>query len=133
MKEKTRQTTAFTITAEQWGAISAEFRKDGITPRQAALRAGLDVNDGCGIVSEAIQNRLSFAEFQVCYADDIATLKEARRIRDAQRREIRYIRSRDTRHRKPAPDLFCMFGRSATEMLAAAKRVGFSVHFAQIN
>lgn len=118
------------ITRAQWDAIAAEYAKGDKTAVKAVHATGHRLVEGAELIVQGIENRLSFSEFQQAYAREIETTKEA--IRD-------YTLARRARERERAaktsngPDLFCMFGRSALDMLAVARRVGHSVCFVQLN
>ena len=118
------------ITQAQWDAIAAEYAKGDETAVKAIHAAGYRLVEGVELIVQGIENRLSFSEFQRTYHREIEATKEA--IRD-------YTLARRVRERERAAkassgaDLFCMFGRSVPAMLAAAKRVGHSVCFVQLN
>ena len=118
------------ITQAQWEAIAAEYAKGDKTAVKAVHATGYRLVEGAELIVQGIENRFSFSEFQQAYAREIETTKEA--IRD-------YTLARRARERERAAkasagaDLFCMFGRSVPAMLAAAKRVGRSTCFVQLN
>ena len=118
------------ITQAQWEAIAAEYAKGDKTAVKAVHATGYRLVEGAELIVQGIENRFSFSEFQQAYAREIETTKEA--IRD-------YTLARRARERERAAkasagaDLFCMFGRSVPAMLAAAKRVGRSICFVQLN
>ena len=118
------------ITQAQWDAIAAEYAKGGKTAVKATHATGYRLVEGAELIVQGIENRLSFSEFQQAYRREIETIKEA--IRD-------YTLARRVRERERAAkasagaDLFCMFGRSVDEMLAAARRVGHGVCYTQIS
>lgn len=118
------------ITQAQWDAIAAEYAKGDKTAVKAVRATGYRLVEGAELIVQGIENRSSFSEFQQAYAREIETTKEA--IRD-------YTLARRMRERERAAktsggaDLFCMFGRSELDMLAAAKRVGRPVGFVQLN
>jgi len=130
MSSKLYRTGIHRITQAQWDAIAAEYAKDDKTVIKAVHATGHRLVEGAELIVQGIENRFSFSEFQRAYAREIETTKEA--IRD-------YTLARRARERERAAkassgaDLFCMFGRSALDMLAAAKRVGRSVGFVQLN
>ena len=118
------------ITQAQWDAIAAEYAKGDKTAVKAVHATGHRLVEGAELIVQGIENRLSFSEFQQAYRREIETTKEA--VRD-------YTLARRARERERAAkasagaDLFCMFGRSVPAMLAAAKRVGRSTYFVQLN
>lgn len=118
------------ITRAQWDAIAAEYAKGDKTAVKAVHATGHRLVEGAELIVHGIENRFSFSEFQQTYAREIEITKEA--IRD-------YTLARRARERERAAktsggaDLFCMFGRSALDMLAAAKRIGRPVGFAHLN
>lgn len=118
------------ITRAQWDAIAAEYAKGDKTAVKAVHATGYRLVEGAELIVQGIENRFSFSEFQQAYRREIEATKEA--IRD-------YTLARRARERARAAkasagaDLFCMFGRSAPVMLAAAKRVGRSTCFVQLN
>lgn len=130
MTGKLNRTGIHRITRAQWDAIAAEYAKGDKTAVKAVHATGLRLVEGAELIVQGIENRFSFAEFQQAYAREIETTKEA--IRD-------YTLARRARERERAAkasggiDLFCMFGRSALDMIAAAKRVGRSTSFVQLN
>lgn len=130
MSSKLYRTGIHQITRAQWDAIAAEYAKGDKTPIKAVHATGHRLVEGAELIVQGIENRFSFSEFQQAYAREIETTKEA--IRD-------YTLARRARERERAAkvssgaDLFCMFGRSALDMLAAAKRVGRPVCFTQLN
>lgn len=129
MKKKVKGTSAHLLTHEQWDAIAAAYANNDCTPRSAQMIAGVEVHEGCGIVSEGIKNGLSFSEFCQAYATEIAEVRDKKLIRDRERTKHR---NRRPKKFPPTPDMFCMFGRSIDEMLTAAKRIGRGVCHAQI-
>lgn len=130
MSSKLYRTGIHRITRAQWDAIATEYVKGDKTAVKAVHATGCRLVEGAELIVQGIENRLSFAEFQQAYAREIEATKEA--IRD-------YTLARRARERERAAkasdgaDLFCMFKRSTTDMLAAAKRVGRSVSFVQLN
>ena len=130
MSSKLNRTGIHRITRAQWDAIAAEYAKGDKTAVKAVHAAGHRLVEGAELIVQGIENRFSFSEFQQAYAREIETTKEA--IRD-------YTLARRARERARAAkasrsvDLFCMFKRSTTDMLAAANRVGRSVSFVQLN
>lgn len=129
MKKKAKGTSAHLLTKEQWDAIAAAYANGDCTPRAAQLLAGVEVHEGCGIVSEGIRHGLSFSEFCEAYETEIAEVRDKKLIRDRNRTKHRNRRPKTF---AAAPDMFCMFNRSIDEMLTAAKRVGHGVCHAQI-
>lgn len=118
------------ITRAQWDAIAAEYAKGDKTAVKAVHATGYRLVEGADLIVQGIENRFSFSEFQQAYRREIETTKEA--IRD-------YTLARRARERERAAkasagaDLFCIFGLSVPAMLAAAKRVGRSTCFVQLN
>lgn len=118
------------ITRAQWDAIAAEYAKGDKTAVKAVHATGHRLVEGAELIVHGIENLFSFSEFQQTYAREIEITKEA--IRD-------YTLARRARERERAAktsggaDLFCMFGRSALDMLAAAKRIGRPVSFVHLN
>lgn len=130
MSSKLNRTGIHRITRAQWDAIAAEYAKGDKTVVKAVHATGHRLVEGAELIVQGIENRFSFAKFQQAYAREIETTKEAIRdytlIRRARERERAAKASGGT-------DLFCMFGRATTDMLAAAKRIGHSVCFVQLN
>lgn len=130
MTSKLNRTGIHRIARTQWDAIAAEYANGDKTAVKAVHATGLRLVEHPELIIQGIENRFSFSEFQQAYAREIETTKEA--IRD-------YTLARRARERERAAkasdgaDLFCMFGRSALDMLAAAKRVGRPVGFVQLN
>lgn len=130
MTSKLNRTGIHRITQAQWDAIAAEYAKGDKTAVKAVHATGHRLVEGADLIVQGIENRFSFSEFQQAYRREIETTKEA--IRD-------YTLARRVRERERAAksssgvDLFCMFGRSALDMLAAARRVGRSTCFVQLN
>lgn len=130
MTSKLNRTGIHRITQAQWGAIAAEYAKGDKTAVKAVHATGLRLVERPELIIHGIENRFSFSEFQQAYAREIEATKEA--IRD-------YTLARRARERERAAktsgdaDLFYMFGRSTLDMIAAAKRVGRSVSFVQLN
>lgn len=130
MSSNLHRTGIHRITQAQWDAIAAEYAKGDKTAVKAVHATGYRLVEGTELIVQGIENRFSFSEFQQAYRREIETTKEA--IRD-------YTLARRARERERAAkasagfDLFCMFGLSVPDMLAAAKRVGRSTCFVQLN
>ena len=130
MSSKLYRTGIHRITRAQWDAIAAEYAKGDKTVVKAVHATGHRLVEGAELIVQGIENRFSLSEFQQAYHREIEATKEV--IRD-------YTLARRMRERERAAkasggaDLFCMFGRSAAEMLSAAKRVGRSTCFVQLN
>lgn len=130
MTSKLNRTGIHRITRAQWDAIAAEYAKGDKTAVKAVHATGHRLVEGAELIVHGIENRFSFSEFQQTYAREIEVTKEA--IRD-------YTLARRARERERAAktsggaDLFCIFGRSALDMLAAAKRIGRPVGFVHLN
>lgn len=120
------------ITQAQWDAIAAEYAKGDKTAVKSVHATGYRLVEGAELIVQSIENRLPFSEFQQAYRREIEATKEAVRDYTLARRVRERERERAAKASSGA-DLFCMFGRSVPAMLAAAKRVGHSVCFVQLN